>query len=42
VAEKYRGVATYKEFAGHAHWVVAERGWEEIAKYISEWLNQLE
>ena len=42
VAEKYRGVATYKEFAGHAHWVVAEPGWEEIAKFVSEWLDQLE
>jgi pimeloyl-ACP methyl ester carboxylesterase len=42
VAEKYRGVATYKEFAGHAHWVVAEAGWEEIAEFVSEWLDQLE
>ena len=41
VAEKYQGMATYKEFAGHAHWVVAEPGWEEIAKYINEWLNQI-
>ena len=41
VAEKYRRVATYKEFAGHAHWVVGEPGWEEIAEYVNEWLNQL-
>lgn len=41
VAEKYQGVSTYKEFAGHAHWVVAEPGWEEIAKYVDEWLNQV-
>jgi pimeloyl-ACP methyl ester carboxylesterase len=41
VAEKYRGVTTYKEFAGHAHWVVAEPGWEEIAKYVNEWLSQI-
>jgi pimeloyl-ACP methyl ester carboxylesterase len=41
VAEKYQGVSTYKEFAGHAHWVVSEPGWEEIAKYVDEWLNQV-
>jgi pimeloyl-ACP methyl ester carboxylesterase len=41
VAEKYRGVTTYKEFDGHAHWVVAEPGWEEIAKYVDEWLNRI-
>jgi len=34
-------VATYKEFAGHAHWVVGEPGWEKIAEYVNEWLNQL-
>ncbi len=41
VAEKYRGVSTYKEFAGHAHWVVAEPGWEEIAQYIDEWIRKV-
>ena len=41
VAEKYQRVATYKEFAGHAHWVVGEPGWEEIAGYVNEWLSQL-
>lgn len=41
VAGKYQRMATYKEFAGHAHWVVAEPGWEEIAEYVNEWLNQL-
>ena len=40
VAEKYRRVTTYKEFVGHAHWGVAEPGWEEIAKYVNEWLSQ--
>ncbi len=31
----------YKEFANHAHWVVGEPGWQEIAEYISDWLNQV-
>jgi len=40
VADKYRAVSTYKEFTDHAHWVIAEPGWQEIAEYISDWLNQ--
>lgn len=40
VAAKYRAVSTYKEFANHAHWVVGEPSWQEIAEYISDWLNQ--
>lgn len=39
VAEKYKEVATYKEFPGHAHWVVGEPGWEEIASYVHGWLE---
>jgi non-heme chloroperoxidase len=41
VAEKYRGVSTYKEFQDHAHWVLGEPGWEKIAAYVCEWLNRL-
>ncbi|HEY5993510.1 MAG TPA: alpha/beta hydrolase [Gallionellaceae bacterium] len=40
VAKKYRAVATYKEFANHAHWMLAEPGWEEIAEYAAGWLAQ--
>lgn len=40
VAKKYKAVSTYKEFPNHAHWVVAEPGWQEIAKYVSDWLDQ--
>lgn len=40
VAEKYKAVSTYKEFTNHAHWVLGESGWQEIAEYISDWLNQ--
>ena len=38
VAEKYKTVSTYKEFENHAHWVVAEPGWEEIAEFAADWL----
>jgi pimeloyl-ACP methyl ester carboxylesterase len=34
VAEKYNEVSTYMEFSNHAHWVIGEPGWEEIAEYI--------
>ncbi len=39
VWKRYRHVAEYKEFSGHAHWVLAERGWQEIAQYCAEWLE---
>ncbi len=39
VAAKYGAVSTYKEFEGHAHWVVGEPGWEDIAQYIYDWLE---
>lgn len=41
VAFKYKAVSTYKEYNNHAHWVIAEPGWEEIAEYVSRWLNQV-
>ena len=41
VAAKYAHVSTYREFAGHAHWVVGEPGWEDIATYVGDWLKQL-
>src|SRR4030042_400347 len=40
VAEKYKAGSTYKEFSGNAHWVTGEPGWEHIAEYIEQWLNQ--
>jgi pimeloyl-ACP methyl ester carboxylesterase len=40
VAEKYGDRATYKEFRNHAHWVVEEPGWEDIADYVARWLNE--
>ena len=40
VAEKYRHVATYKEFEDNAHWVVGEPGWEKFAEYVAAWLEK--
>ena len=39
-AKKYGAAATYKEFPNNAHWVIGEPGWEEIAQYVSDWLDQ--
>jgi pimeloyl-ACP methyl ester carboxylesterase len=41
VAHKYRAVSTYREFERHAHWVVGEPGWQEIAGYAARWLRQV-
>ena len=40
VAKKYKNVSTYKEFVNNAHWVIGEPGWQEIADYVSDWLDQ--
>ncbi len=39
VARKYARVATYKEFPDHAHWILGERGWEDVAAYVQRWLG---
>lgn len=41
VANKYRAVTTLKECANHAHWIIDEPGWNEIAEYSSDWLDQV-
>jgi pimeloyl-ACP methyl ester carboxylesterase len=40
VAKKYQAVATYRQFDNHAHWVVAEPGWQEIAEFVATWMKQ--
>ena len=41
VANKYKKVSTYKEFENHAHWIIGEYGWDNIAKYVYEWIKQV-
>jgi len=41
IAKKYEPLSTYRSFENHAHWVIGEPGWQEIADYISEWLDNL-
>jgi pimeloyl-ACP methyl ester carboxylesterase len=39
-AGRYGSRSTYRAFEGHAHWVVAEPGWQEIAQYVADWLER--
>jgi pimeloyl-ACP methyl ester carboxylesterase len=41
VARKYKAVSTYKEFENHAHLVLAEPRWQEVAEYVGGWLRPL-
>jgi pimeloyl-ACP methyl ester carboxylesterase len=41
VARKYEPHSSYHEFPNHAHWMVAEPGWQEVAEDISGWLEQV-
>lgn len=41
VAKKYSAVSTYKEFGNHAHWILGEPHWQEVAEYVGDWLNPL-
>ena len=38
IAKKYN--ANYKKFFNHAHWIIAEPRWEEVALYIHNWINK--
>jgi pimeloyl-ACP methyl ester carboxylesterase len=42
VARKYRRVVTYQEYDHHAHWMLGEPGWEEVAGFILNWLGNLQ
>lgn len=40
LAKKYSDIATYKEYPGHAHWVIGEPGWQEVAQDVADWLSK--
>ena len=40
VADKYKAVSTYKEFENHAHWLLIEPGWDKVAEYVADWIDQ--
>lgn len=43
IAGRYQdqhSVVDYKAFAGRSHFLAGEKGWEEIAGYVAEWLEK--
>jgi hypothetical protein len=38
VAHKYKD-ASFKQFDDHAHWVLGEPGWQDVAENVSDWLK---
>ena len=41
VAKKYKGVSTYKLFPNHSHRILGEPGWQEVAGYVKDWLDEV-
>lgn len=34
-------LTSFKEFPGRAHWIIAQKGWEEVAGFIADWFAAL-
>ncbi len=32
-------ISDYKEFTGRGHWICGQEGWQEVAAYIADWLQ---
>lgn len=41
IAEKYAPHSEYHEFENHAHWLLLEPQWEDVADHIHNWLESL-
>ncbi|MGB2827487.1 MAG: hypothetical protein WBC50_04735, partial [Dehalococcoidales bacterium] len=39
IARRYKGLATYHEYADHAHKILTEPGWQDIAEDIAGWFK---
>ncbi len=39
-AKAYDDPASFREFAGRSHYICNERGWEEVADAVLQWLDQ--
>ncbi|SFV35751.1 Lysophospholipase, alpha-beta hydrolase superfamily [Devosia crocina] len=35
------GIVEHKEFSGRSHFICGEPGWEEVALYVADWLEQV-
>jgi pimeloyl-ACP methyl ester carboxylesterase len=34
-------ITAYKEFPGRSHYIIAEKGWEEVAQYAIDWAESI-
>ncbi|MBT9130961.1 MAG: Monoacylglycerol lipase [candidate division WS2 bacterium] len=41
MVNKYKKVVTYKEYPEHAHMLMDEDGWEIVADFVRNWIEQL-
>jgi pimeloyl-ACP methyl ester carboxylesterase len=41
IAQRYEPHSTFHLLPKHAHWMVAEPGWQEVTGWISDWLAQV-
>jgi pimeloyl-ACP methyl ester carboxylesterase len=39
LARRYGASATFRLFEEHAHWIMAEPGWQDVAAYVEGWLR---
>lgn len=42
ISQKYQAssaISEYKEFPGRSHYIIAEKGWEEVAQYALDWVQ---
>ena len=39
IAARYGGRAVFEELAGKSHWLIGERGWEDVAARVLKWLD---
>jgi pimeloyl-ACP methyl ester carboxylesterase len=36
-----RARTDFKEFPGRSHWIIGQDGWEEVAGYVADWLEEV-
>ena len=41
IAKKYQLSSSFKELENHAHWLLAEPGWEDVAGMVKDWMQSL-
>ncbi len=41
IADKYAHVAKHLTYSGHAHFIIREPGWENVAEDIFKWISEL-